>query len=330
MRIFTLLSVLLLVFLPLNSFAFDVSSVSSDSIYSPIVALYDNLIDVVKTTMKAKVKDLEKGAIDLLTAMAVAYLVFRIAKSYIKDEPFRSDVFEKIVLFVVLATFLQFKYFEEYTLEPLELLFNNLPSIFSSSSSSYSSSISNVLSQSGELVSGIWATLEYNNIFSVGKILIMAIPVVLATISVISLTLVIILNVLLATLKFYLVLTLSSLFILLSFFKFTRQYMLGAVQVVAGAILNITLLSVFLNMYGEIFTSLVNIHGNSAEQGTMGLMTVVILSSVGIFIVGTISEVAQAITGSGLTSAGSGAFTSKARDMISKIPYAGAISRFIK
>ncbi len=106
--------------------------------------------------------------------------------------------------------------------------------------------------------------------------------------------------------------------------------MLGAVQVVAGAILNITLLSVFLNMYGEIFTSLVNIHGNSAEQGTMGLMTVVILSSVGIFIVGTISEVAQAITGSGLTSAGSGAFTSKARDMISKIPYAGAISRFIK
>jgi hypothetical protein len=221
--------------------------------------------------------------------MATIYIVVMGARSFLSGGQFLSSMVEKMFLFIILSALLQFSWYDKYILANLENLFNNLPTLFGSGGGDI---ISNIISQTSSLAYDVWKAI--GNI-GWGLKVISMIAGAFAVGALTSLTLVVLINVLILTVEFYFVLSISSILILLFFFKFTRSLSMGAVQIVFGAILKVTLLSLFLNLFGVIITEALVFDGEG--EFFASCMGIVLISAIGIVLIKVVNDIANRITG---------------------------------
>ncbi|MDR2007417.1 MAG: type IV secretion system protein [Alphaproteobacteria bacterium] len=258
-------------------------------LFNGLVEIYNQLIKKTKDTIQTNMDKLTRPATKLLSTMAVVYLLVSVGRSLLVGEYLLKDSVIKVGLMLILTGLLNFKYYNMYVIQNLEVVFNGIPSLLSSNGGG--SAIENVINQTSIIAEQIWTVVSGLGWMD-GKIIGYAMGI-LAIFALALLTGVVVINVLFATIKFYLVLSLSSIFILLFFFKFTRSFAMGAVQVVMGAIINLILLSMFLNLFGGVVAGLLRFDG---VDFFASCMSIVLISCVGVYLVGVVNEIAQIIT----------------------------------
>ncbi len=265
-----------------------VIEVKEPGFFDPLIEIYNKIINLTKSVIEKNMKKVVKSANRLLATMAGGYIIIMGARSLLNGSPFLSETTQKMFLFLVIASLLNFKWFDFYILKNLENLFNNLPSLFSSGGGD---AISNIVNQTSDLSSIMWTA--YSSISWTSFI--MTIGAIIGILALSLLTLIVLINVLILTVEFYVVLSLSSIWLLLFFFKFTRSLAMGAVQVVYCSIIKITLLSVFLSMFGGIIKEALVF--NDENEFFASCMGVVVLSFVAIILLKIVNEIANRIAG---------------------------------
>ncbi|MDR0484228.1 MAG: type IV secretion system protein [Alphaproteobacteria bacterium] len=267
----------------------DPITVKEKGLFDPLISIYNNLIDLTKNSIEKNMKKVIKSANILLSTMATLYIIFMGGRSLMTGSHFLSDFIQKMFLFLILSALLSFQWYDKYVLSNIETLFNNLPTLFSNGGGDI---ISNIVEQNSKSAKEIWdkaSNIGFGlNIISwfIGFIAILALT---------TLTLVVLANILILTVEFYFVLSLSSILILLCFFKFTRNLTVGATQIVIGAILKITCLSLFLSLFaGVVRSALVFKDMGDFFSSCMG---VVLVSFIGIVLIKIVNDIANRISG---------------------------------
>lgn len=257
--------------------------------FDPLIQIYNKLIVLVKKAVESNMKQVVKSANILLSTMATSYIIVMGTRSFLTGSQFLSSSMEKMFGFLCLLALLQFDYYDKYILANLEVLFNGLPTLFGSGGGDI---ITNIIIETSSLVGKIWKTASSLPLWAMGMGYVMSF---ISMTALASLTLVVLINVLILTVEFYFVLSISSILILLFFFKFTRSLSMGAVQIVFGAILKVTLLSLFLSMFGGIIREALVFDGEG--EFFASCMGVVLISTVGIILIKVVNEIANRITG---------------------------------
>jgi hypothetical protein len=265
-------------------------NVPKAGMFDPLIQIYNKIIVLVKKAVESNMKKVVKSATQLLGTMAGAYIIVMGARSFLSGSQFLSSVMEKMFGFLCLLALLQFSWYDKYILSNLENLFNNLPTLFNSGGGG--DVITNIISQTSSLTNKVWTAI--GNI-GWGLKVISIIAGAFAIGALTSLTLVVLINVLILTVEFYFVLSISSILILLFFFKFTRSLSMGAVQIVFGAILKVTLLSLFLNLFGGIIEEALVFDGE--REFFASCMGIILISAIGIVLIKVVNDIANRITG---------------------------------
>jgi hypothetical protein len=258
-------------------------------LFDSLISIYNKLIDLTKKTIANNMRAVVKTSMALLTSMASLYIVVMGARSFITGSPFLTLFVEKMFLFIVLSALLQFDWYDKYILKNLENLFSNLPVLFNNGSGSV---VENIIAQTSMISDKIWVKLAK---LGWGLRIIATIVGFGAMFLLVSLTMVVLVNVLLISVEFYFVLSLSSIFILLFFFKFTRSLSLGAINVIFSAIVKITFLSFFLNIYGDLIAQSLTFQ----EDGDFfsACMGIILVASVGIILIKVVNDIANRVSG---------------------------------
>ncbi len=264
-------------------------SVPKAGMFDPLIQIYNKLIKLTKKAVESNMKQVVRSASILLATMAGAYIVVMGARSFLSGSLFLSSTMEKMFGFLCLLALLQFSWYDKYILSNLENLFNNLPTVFNGGGGDV---ITNIIFQTSSLANKIWKAIGE---IGWGLKVISIIAGAFALGALTSLTIVVLVNVLILTFEFYFVLSISSILILLFFFKFTRSLSMGAVQIVFGAILKVTLLSLFLSLFGVIITEALIFDGES--EFFASCMGIILISAIGIVLIKIVNDIANRITG---------------------------------
>lgn len=257
--------------------------------------MYQDIIDVVKKQIKDNFEVVSKDAISLLGSMSVIWIVVHLGRGFLQGKAIITEFSVKIFIIVGLSALLQFSVYEKYIIDNLEILFNDLPTMFSSVDGN--NIIEKVLTQSGDVVDKILAYINSSSWLSVLGDLVICLVTIL---SVMAFTLVVVLNVLANTVKFYLILGLGSIFILLAFFDFTRKFSVGAFSMVAASIFNMLLLTVFLKIYSEVILNQVQLI--SREEVITRAFILIVFNVASIFFMTTLSEISNMVVGTAISS----------------------------
>lgn len=257
--------------------------------FDSLVNIYNQLIDVTKDTISQNMSKVVKVASKILMTMATFWIIITSIRNVVSGGQILTDFFNKMALMVILLALLQYKYYDHFVVHNLEILFNNLPTLFTSGDGN--NVITNTINQTSKIANDIWDIAENKTWISSMFAYIMG---GIAVFSLCILTGVVIINVLFATVKFYIVLSMSSILIICYFFQFTRNFTIGGVKVVLGAIINITLLSIFLSLFGKIIQHSLHFDKQSSFFGSC--VSVIILSFVGYKLVDVIKEIAITMT----------------------------------
>ncbi|UQY79977.1 TrbL/VirB6 family protein [Candidatus Hepatincola sp. Av] len=278
-----------------NVYASDVGGTTDLNWATSLGNMYQDIIDVIKGQIKENFEVVSKDAVSLLGSLAVLWIVVLSGRNFIQGRTIINDFSIKMSCFVGLTALLQFNIYEKYIVENLEILFNDLPTMFSSIDGN--NVIEKVLTQAGDIVDKILAYLNSSSWLNIlGDLIICAITII----SVIAFTLVVVLNVLSNTVKFYLILSLGSVFILLSFFDFTRKFTVGAFSLVASSIFNMLLLTVFLKIYSEVILNQMNLV--TKEDVITKAFILIAFNVASIFFINTLSEISTMVVGTAISS----------------------------
>ncbi len=273
-----------------------------DNPYNPNISwstslsdMYEKVVNELKKIIKNNFEIIQNSLLKLLSSLAVLWILFVGFRGFIKGSPILSDSTIKMSLFLVLSSLLNFKYFDMYVVKNLESLFEGLPQMFSSIDSN--NLINTILNTSSQAIQDILSIIASSSLISmIDNIIIGGLSIA----SILSLCIIVILNAILNTLKFYVVLSLGGIFILLAFFNFTRKYSIGAIQVVLGAIFNMLLLSVFLNIYNQIFINILKT--SKSADFISNAMIVIVMNICAIYFIKALSEISSTIVGSSISS----------------------------
>lgn len=257
--------------------------------------LYQDIVDMIKQQIRDNFETVSKDAVSLLGSMAVIWIVIHFGRNFLQGRAIITEFSIKIFVFLGLSALLQFSVYEKYVIDNLEILFNDLPTMFSGIDGD--NVIEKVLTQSGNVVDII---LDYISNSSWMSVLADLFICLITIISIIAFTLVVVLNVLSNTIKFYLILGLGSIFILLAFFDFTRKFSVGAFSMIVASIFNMLLLAVFLEIYSEVILSQVQLV--SREDVITKAFILIVFNIASIFFINTLSEISNMVVGTAISS----------------------------
>lgn len=256
--------------------------------FDDLIGIYNELIALTKLSIQDNMKKIVNSARLLLGTMATLWIIVVGAKSMIAGSYFFNDLMLKMFVFLLLWALLNFNWYDQYIVKNLELLFTNLPTLFSSSGGDV---ISNIINQTSMLSGEIWKGVEelgWRAIFGV-------VIALIAMISLVLLSVVIVMNVLIISVEFYFVLSLSSLLILLYFFKFTRNFSIQALNVSLGAIGKLTMLSMFLSIFGGVISNALKF--DNQDDFFSACIGVILICSVGMVLIKLVNDISNRIMG---------------------------------
>lgn len=282
----------------------DVLEVNKDSTLSPLASIYNQLINAAKNNIVKIMNKLQKPVSALLASFMTFWLIIMATRSIITGNSIRDALLSKLGLFIGLSIFLQFNYFSTYIVANAENLFDNLPTYITTLGGGSNNLLQNILSSSETTIKTI-GNILIDASFSFGYILSL-IGGILALISIIVVTIKVICTSLVATIKFYLVLSLSSIWILLFFFKATRTMAMQAINIIIECICQMCLLVAVLGLSSNIFIKLLDDLSKASPTNILGaFIGIMIVSAVDILLIDEANKLAGKIASSGSLSGSS-------------------------
>lgn len=281
-----------------------VLEVNKDSTLSPLASIYNQLINAAKNNIVKVMNKLKKPVSVLLASFMTFWLIIMATRSIITGNSIRDALLSKLGLFIGLSIFLQFNYFSTYIVANAENLFDNLPTYITTLGGGSNNLLQNILSSSETTIKTI-GNILIDASFSFGYILSL-IGGILALVSIIVVTIKVICTSLVATIKFYLVLSLSSIWILLFFFKATRTMAMQAINIIIECICQMCLLVAVLGLSSNIFIKLLDDLSKASPTNILGaFIGIMIVSAVDILLIDEANKLAGKIASSGSLSSSS-------------------------
>lgn len=265
-----------------------------NNITKGLVIFYNQLITQFKKIITNITRKVQDPLLDLLTVFASGSIAFIVGKSFITGESLNQNLTFKLILFLALASLLMVDVFKSAILDNLLILFDNLPTIFSNTQDG--NVVENIVAQTGSMIDTIKQQAD-NAGWGWGLIDKICATIAIAAIT--SMLIIVILNILECSFYFYITVGLGSIFILLFFFKETRNYSMGAVNLVVASILNVTILSFFLLIIGQIINGLL-IYSDVFDLIT-NCISIIVICVLGDVLILRIKTITQTITAQGIT-----------------------------
>lgn len=267
--------------------------------------LFKAIDEALKNTVKEYFDVFTKIVTKFLNSFMILYLIIMGGKTLALGQKLFSNVVSKAILFVFLSSLLSYGNFSKYVFDIAESLYINMPTLVTVGANNMSNIFDNLITQIFKLQVAIW-----DEAFKGWLMTADIIYAFLAIICLFILGVVVLIMALIIEVRFYLVMSLSSIWILCFFFQFSRSWGIGAIKSIVGSILTMTLLCAFLSMYSEV---IMNTFTGEQTFNPAGYLLTCGFSLVGIFLISQVGSIAQELVGTAIsTGTGIGKMVEKA------------------